>query len=78
MSTRAVSDPPEALQSDARSVVSEDDHGDARSVASTQATTASLASRLVVKTWSQRGYWFFVLTKSVTTFQDCIPHRGGL
>ncbi|KAK9867188.1 hypothetical protein WJX84_004710 [Apatococcus fuscideae] len=47
MSTRSASEPAESLQLDARSVVSEDDaQGDTRSVASTQATTASLASRI--------------------------------
>ena len=46
MSARLGSELPEALQLDARSVVSEDDvQADTRSVASTQATTASLASR---------------------------------
>ncbi len=47
MSNRAGLESVEAAQLDARSVVSEDDfQADTRSVASTQATTASLASRL--------------------------------
>ena len=79
MSVRSVTEPAEALQLDSRSVVSEDDvQADTRSVASTQATTASLASRYSQNPASATSLQEDISLNRMGYAQDCLSHCGGV